>query len=35
MPTKGLLWGSKMTIEDQPCCTTLKGAKPAERAKQP
>jgi hypothetical protein len=32
MPTKGLLWGSKMTIEDQACCTTLKGAKPADRA---
>ena len=32
MPTKGLLWGSKMTIEDQPCCTALKGAKPADRA---
>jgi hypothetical protein len=32
MPTKGLLWGSKMTVEDQPCCTTLKGAKPADQA---
>jgi|HubBroStandDraft_6_1064221.scaffolds.fasta_scaffold394335_1 hypothetical protein len=31
-PSKGLLWGSKMTIENQPCCTTLKGAKPADRS---
>jgi hypothetical protein len=31
-PSKGLLWGSKMTIENQPCCTTPKGAKPADRS---
>ena len=28
----GLLWGSKMTIETQPCCTVPKGAKPADQA---
>lgn len=32
MPSKGLLWGSKMTIEDQPCCTAPKGAKAADPA---
>ena len=21
LPSKGLLWGSKMTVESQPCCT--------------
>src|SRR5260370_14530861 len=31
-PSKGLLWGSKMTVEDQPCCTASQGAKPADRA---
>jgi len=30
MPSTGLLWGSKMTIENQPCCTAPKGAKPAD-----
>jgi hypothetical protein len=29
-PSTGLLWGSKLTIENQPCCTAPKGAKPAE-----
>jgi hypothetical protein len=29
LPSKGLLWGSKMTIESQPCCTPATGsAKP-------
>ena len=33
MPSKGLLWGSKMTIENQPCCAAApQGAKPADRA---
>jgi hypothetical protein len=35
MPSKGLLWGSKMTIETEPCCTAPKGAKatdPSEAA---
>src|SRR5258708_17946886 len=32
MPSAGLLWGSKMTIEAQPCCTAPKGAKPADQA---
>jgi hypothetical protein len=31
-PTKGLLWGSKMTVDDQPCCTASQGARPADRA---
>jgi hypothetical protein len=31
-PSKGLLWGSKMTIEAQPCCTAPKGARPADQA---
>ena len=30
IPSKGLLWGSKMTIENQPCCTAPKGAKAAD-----
>ena len=30
MPSTGLLWGSKMTLESQPCCTVPKGAKPAD-----
>ena len=29
LPSKGLLWGSKMTIENQPCCTPSPGAKAA------
>jgi hypothetical protein len=32
MPSKGLLWGSKMTLENQPCCTVPKGATAADRA---
>ena len=32
VPSVGLLWGSKMTIETQPCCTAPKGAKPADQA---
>lgn len=32
MPSKGLLWGSKMTIENEPCCTAPKGAKPGDRS---
>ncbi|WP_421996914.1 hypothetical protein [Reyranella sp.] len=34
-PSKGLLWGSKMTVESGPCCAAQKGAKagdPAEAA---
>lgn len=31
-PTKGLLWGSKMTVESEPCCTPRQGAKPGDRA---
>ncbi len=27
MPTKGLLWGSKMTVESEPCCAPRQGAK--------
>ena len=30
IPSKGLLWGSKMTIENQSCCTAPKGAKAAD-----
>ena len=30
-PSKGLLWGSKMTVEAEPCCTAPKGAKPADK----
>ena len=30
LPSKGLLWGSKMTIETQPCCTPSPGAKVAD-----
>ena len=30
IPSKGLLWGSKMTIENEPCCTVPKGAKAAD-----
>jgi hypothetical protein len=31
-PSKGLLWGSKMTVEGQPCCTTTQSAKGADRS---
>jgi hypothetical protein len=30
-PTKGLLWGSKMTVETEPCCPPRQGAKPGDR----
>jgi hypothetical protein len=30
-PSKGLLWGSKMTVESGPCCTPAAGAKPGDR----
>jgi hypothetical protein len=30
-PTKGLLWGSKMTVENDPCCTPRQGAKAGDR----
>ena len=30
-PTKGLLWGSKMTVETEPCCTPRQGAKAGDR----
>ena len=30
LPSKGLLWGSKMTIESQPCCTPSPGARVAD-----
>jgi hypothetical protein len=30
IPSKGLLWGSKMTVENEPCCTAPKGAKAAD-----
>jgi hypothetical protein len=30
-PTKGLLWGSKMTVESEPCCTPRPGAKSVDR----
>lgn len=30
LPSKGLLWGSKMTVENQPCCTPSPGAKVAD-----
>ena len=34
IPSKGLLWGSKMTLESQPCCTTAgKPATPADLAR--
>jgi hypothetical protein len=32
MPSKGLLWGSKMTIENQPCCKPASGAKASDQA---
>ena len=31
-PTKGLLWGSKMTVESEPCCTLMQGAKAGDRS---
>lgn len=31
-PTKGLLWGSKMTVESEPCCAPRQGAKAGDRA---
>src|SRR5262249_23766233 len=30
-PSKGLLWGSKMTVESGPCCTPPAGAKPGDQ----
>lgn len=30
-PTKGLLWGSKMTVESEPCCTPRQGAKAGDQ----
>jgi len=30
-PSKGLLWGSKMTLESEPCCTALPDAKLPDR----
>jgi hypothetical protein len=32
LPSKGLLWGSKMTVESQPCCTAGQSTKGADRA---
>jgi hypothetical protein len=32
MPSKGLLWGSKMTLESEPCCTAFRGARQPDRA---
>jgi hypothetical protein len=32
VPSTALLWGSKMTIEAQPCCAVTKGAKAADQA---
>jgi hypothetical protein len=29
-PSKGLLWGSKMTVESEPCCTTSPGMTPGD-----
>ncbi|MFZ5778597.1 MAG: hypothetical protein ACOY4R_00130 [Pseudomonadota bacterium] len=31
LPSKGLLWGSKMTLESEACCTALPGAKLPDR----
>jgi hypothetical protein len=31
-PTKGLLWGSKMTVESGPCCAPPPNAKPGDAA---
>jgi hypothetical protein len=30
MPSTGLLWGSKMTVEGRPCCSPTRGVKPAD-----
>jgi hypothetical protein len=30
-PSKGLLWGSKMTVESGACCTALPGAKAGDK----
>lgn len=32
IPSKGLLWGSKMTLESEACCTAGAGAKRPDRA---
>jgi hypothetical protein len=32
VPSTGLLWGSKMTVENQPCCTAPQGARSADRS---
>ncbi len=32
LPSKGLLWGSKMTVEAQPCCAPIPGAKPVDQS---
>jgi len=32
IPSKGLLWGSKMTLENERCCTAPPSAKPADRS---
>lgn len=32
LPSKGLLWGSKMTVEAQSCCTPIPGAKPVDHS---
>lgn len=32
LPSKGLLWSSKMTVEAQPCCAPIPGAKPVDRS---
>lgn len=32
LPSKGLLWGSKMTVEAQPCCAPIPGAKPVDHS---
>ncbi len=31
-PSKGLLWGSKMTLESEACCAALPGAKQPDRS---
>ncbi len=32
LPSKGLLWSSKMTVEAQPCCAPIAGAKPVDQS---
>ncbi|CAN5919712.1 hypothetical protein BH11PSE3_BH11PSE3_32210 [soil metagenome] len=32
IPSKGLLWGSKMTLESEACCTAAAGAQRPDRA---